>query len=204
MPLTSRPICPHCGEIGKSGALNGKSTRIGTYKWYGCCKPFTVKVGTISESSHIALNVWLQAMYLIAASKIGISSNQLHRPLGVTLRSADFTPFGNDGGAVEIDETFIGRDHSKVVRRGGNHKFKVLSLIDRTSGQARSMVVDTLKTTELLPIIQAKVSREAALMTDEAGHYKRIGKHFASHDSVNHGAPVPASTATSQALATPA
>ena len=104
------------------------------------------------------------------------------------MRSGDFTPFGSGGGAVEADETFIGRDHSKVVRRGGDHKHKVLALVDRETGQARSMVVDSLRAKDLLPIIQANVSREAALMTDEAGHYKRIGKHFASHDSVNHGA----------------
>lgn len=195
-------VCPHCGEIGKSGALSGKSTRIGVYKCYGCRKPFTVKVGTIFESSHIALHIWLQAMFLIASSKKGVSSNQLHRTLGVSLKSAwfmshrireamrsgDFSPFGSDGGPVEVDETFIGRDHSKVVRRGGDHKFKVLSLIDRETGRARSMVIDSLRVSELMPLIEANVSREAALLTDEASHYKRIGKKFASHDSVNHGA----------------
>lgn len=195
-------VCPHCGEIDRSGKLEGKSTRIGVYKCYGCRKPFTVKVGTIFESSHIKLNLWLQAIFLIASSKKGISSNQLHRTLGVTLKSAwfmghrireamrsgDFAPFGSDGGAVEADETFIGREAGKVVRRGFSHKQKVLSLIDRETGQARSMVVDSLRADDLLPIIQANVSREAALMTDEAGQYKKIGKAFASHESVNHSA----------------
>jgi transposase-like protein len=45
--------CPHCGVIGKSGPLKGNSTRIGVYKCYACRKPFTFKVGTVFESSHI-------------------------------------------------------------------------------------------------------------------------------------------------------
>ena len=83
-------VCPHCGVIGESGALKGKSTRIGVYKCYACRKPFTVKVGTIFEASHIKLHVWLQAIFLLCSSKKGMSANQLHRVLGVTLKSAWF------------------------------------------------------------------------------------------------------------------
>src|SRR5689334_11131505 len=75
------PICPHCGGVERIGKMGGKSTRIGTYKCYQCRKPFTVKVGTVFESSHIPMHVWLQAMVLMCASKKGISSNQLHRTL---------------------------------------------------------------------------------------------------------------------------
>ena len=54
-------MCPHCGVIGNSGLLKGKSTRIGVYKCYACRKPFTVKIGTIFEDSHVPLHIWLQA-----------------------------------------------------------------------------------------------------------------------------------------------
>lgn len=126
------PVCPHCGGVERIGKMGGKSTRIGTYKCYQCRKPFTVKIGTIFEASHVPLNVWLQAMYLIAGSKKGISSNQLHRTLGVTLktawfmghrireamRSGDLSPFGSDGGIVEADETFIGTEpHAKLYTK---------------------------------------------------------------------------------------
>ncbi len=130
--------------------MKGKSTRIGTYKCYVCRKPFTVKVGAVFESSHIPLNTWLQALYLIRASKKGFSSNQLHRTLGVTLKTAWFmshrireamrggalAPFGNNGGSVEADETFLWNDPDKVVKRGYMHKNKILSLVDRESGQS--------------------------------------------------------------------
>jgi transposase-like protein len=84
------PVCPHCGERTRIGKLNGKTTRKGLYKCYACRKPFTVTMGTIFEDSHIPLRHWLQAMYLMAASKKGISANQLHRTLDVTLKTAWF------------------------------------------------------------------------------------------------------------------
>src|SRR5258708_8339721 len=80
--------CPHCGVVDKSGKLNGKSTRIGVYKCYACRKPFTVKVGTVFKSSHCKLHIWLQAMHMISSGKKGISANQLHRILGVSLQTA--------------------------------------------------------------------------------------------------------------------
>jgi transposase-like protein len=84
------PICPHCGGCDRIGKLEGKSTRVGVYKCYQCRKPFTVKVGTVFESSRVKLHLWLQAMFLMASSKKGISANQLHRTLGITLKSAWF------------------------------------------------------------------------------------------------------------------
>ena len=69
------PVCPHCGGVERNKKMGGTSTRIGTYKCYDCRKPFTVKIGTIFEASHVPMRLWLQAMYLIAGSKKGISSN---------------------------------------------------------------------------------------------------------------------------------
>ena len=77
------PVCPRCGGLDRNTRLKGKSTRIGVYKCKDCRKPFTVKVGTIFEDSHIPMRMWLQAIALLCASKKGISSNQLHRTLGV-------------------------------------------------------------------------------------------------------------------------
>lgn len=183
------PVRPHCGGVEKNRKMQGKSTRIGVYKCYDCRKPFTVNFGTIFEASHIPMNVWPQAIFLVASSKKGMSSNQLHRSLGISLKSAwfmshrireamrggDFSPFGADGGVVEVDETFIGHDKSIKPKgekrgRGYHHKNKVLSLVDRNSGQARSLVVDDVKAATLAPIVRANLSREATLMTDEAAY----------------------------------
>src|ERR1700704_6933574 len=82
------PVCPHCGGVERISKMNGKSTRIGAYKCYQCRSKFTVKVGTVFESSHVKLHLWLQAVALLTSSKKGMSSNQLHRTLGVTLKTA--------------------------------------------------------------------------------------------------------------------
>ena len=83
-------VCPHCGVVDKSGALKGKSTRIGVYKCYACRKPFTVKVGIIFEKSHVPMHIWLQAMHLMCSSKKGFSANQFCRVLGVDFKTGWF------------------------------------------------------------------------------------------------------------------
>jgi transposase-like protein len=197
------PVCPHCGGYERISLMGGKSTRIGAYKCYQCRKPFTVKVGTIFEASHVPLRFWLQAMFLMASSKKGISSNQLHRTLGVTLKTAwfmshrireamrdgDLAPFGHGGGFVESDETFIGIEPGEPKSKaGGNHKMKVLSLVDRTTGRARSTVLDFISAKAIGEIVVANLSKEAILMTDEARHYVKLGQQFAGHGHTNHGA----------------
>jgi transposase-like protein len=85
------PVCVHCGATKEHiGKLKGKSTRIGLYKCYVCRKPFTVKMGTMFESSHVPMRLWLQAIYLLRAGmhtgSIGI--RELQRTLGVGLQTA--------------------------------------------------------------------------------------------------------------------
>lgn len=195
------PVCPHCGGFERISKMMGKSTRIGTYKCYQCRKPFTVKVGTVFESSHVPLRMWLQAMFLMASSKKGISSNQLHRILGVTLKTAWFMshrlrlamqtvglePMGGAGQTVEIDETFVGRLADVAPAKAGyGHKNVVLSLINRDTGEARSFHVPSTSIHDLMPIVKANVRRKSKVMTDEARHYKRLGEIFADHGVVNH------------------
>ena len=193
------PTCPHCGGVERISKMGGKSTRQGLYKCYQCRKPFTVRMGTIFEASHVPLHIWLQAMYLVAGSKKGISSNQLHRTLGVTLKTAWFMAhrireamrdgglglLGEGGGAVEVDETYIGRKAGAGNPKGGwGHKMTVLALIDRNTGEGRYFHVDGGK--EIQGIVLANLSREARLMTDEHVMYKRIGREFAEHGAVHH------------------
>lgn len=197
------PVCPHCGGVERISKMQGKSTRMGLYKCYQCRKPFTVRMGTIFESSHVPLHLWLQAMYLVAGSKKGISSNQLHRTLGVTLktawflshrireamRSGDLLPMGGDGGVVEVDETFVGTRPGVPIRQGGvAHKVPVLSLVHRESGEARSFVVDDTNRDTIVPIVRANIDRETYIMTDENAVYMRQFKDYLGHGTVCHTA----------------
>jgi transposase-like protein len=86
------PACPHCGGADpyRLTPKAGSKTRKGVLKCKVCRKQFTVTVGTVFEDSHIKMTKWIQAIYLIGASKKGISAHQLHRMLGVTYRAAWF------------------------------------------------------------------------------------------------------------------
>jgi transposase-like protein len=198
------PVCPHCGGDQKIYPLKGKSTRPGLWKCGHCRKQFTVKVGTVFESSHVPLYKWLQAVYLMCSSKKGISANQLHRTLEVTLKTAwfmahrireamkggEFNSLGGPGRIVEVDETFIGRDYAVKPKgekrgRGYAHKHKVLSLVER-GGRTVSMVVDDLKAKTILPILKEQIDCQTHIMTDEAGQYACLRKEFVSHDYVRH------------------
>ena len=139
------PVCGYCGTIGNATPLKGRSG------WYQCnsreCrKQFSVTVGTVFERSHIPLNKWLLAAFLICASKKGVSAHQMHRIIGITYKSAWFmmhrireamrsgslAPMGSDGGFVEIDETFIGRKKYAKMRTGYEHKHANYKKTDST------------------------------------------------------------------------
>jgi len=205
------PVCPHCGGVERLSKMKGASTRIGTYKCYQCRKPFTVKVGTIFESSHVKLHLWLQAIFLMASSKKGISSNQLHRTLGVTLktawfmshrireamRSGDLAPMGGAGKIVEADETYYGpvaeRQPSKQRKgrpytvKGGKSgvggKRAIVALVER-GGNVRSFHVAHANQVNVTDLVRHNIDRETRLHTDESRLYVRVGPEFAAHETV--------------------
>jgi transposase-like protein len=177
--------------------------RYGLKKCGECRAQFTAKVGTVFEHARLPLTKMLQAVHLMVSSKKGISAHQLARVLEVQYKSAWFlahrireamrsgdlaTPFGSGGGAVEVDETFIGFKRDKLPARGGQaHKHCVLALVERESGQSRWFHVDHARAADIHPIVSANISREARLMTDEAWAYRKIGREFAQHGTTMHG-----------------
>ena len=84
------PVCPHCRTSGRSNKMNGNSTRIGTYKCYACRKPFTVKIGTVFQGSHLPLHVWLRAIFLLSSTKYDVKADVLHRVLEISPKTAAF------------------------------------------------------------------------------------------------------------------
>lgn len=193
-------ICPHCSGTDKIYVLKGKTDRMGSKKCGECKKKFTVKVGTVFEDSHVDMHIWLQAAYLMATSKKGVSSHQLHRMLGVTYKTAWFMthrlreamrvlkiePMGGEGKTVEADETYIGnKGKHKPGARGWSHKEKVFSLVER-GGKVSSQHVQRVNAKTLRPIMQEQIAAETRLITDDARQYISLGKDFAEHHSVNH------------------
>ncbi len=188
------PVCPHCGNAdpAKIKALQGKAHRPGLYQCAECREQFTVTVKTVFERSKIPLTKWLAALFLLTASKKGVSAHQIHRSLDISyksawfmmhrlreaLRSGDLSPMGGGGKPVVEGQP-------KKGRSAWANKNVVLTLVER-GGSARSFHVDGVRVVDLQPIIRANLSREARLMTDEGASYRVIGPEFASHDTVNH------------------
>ena len=168
------PVCPHCGGVDRITSVKAnpaKRIRHGLHRCGDCKRQFTVKIGTVFEHMRLPLHKAMQAVYLVTSSKKGISAHQLHRTLEITYKSAwfllhrireamrsdDFSPFGGNGGCVEVDETFIGHLKGVEKRRAFHHKMKVLALLDRDSGKARTMVIEDVKAETLMPIVLANV-----------------------------------------------
>lgn len=193
-------VCPHCGVVDRSGALKGKSNRIGLYKCYACRKPFTVKVGTIFEASHIQMRDWLAAIHLICSSKKGISANQLSRTLGITLKSAWFmahrireafkpggrmAPMGGEGGFVEVDETYFGNKKDMPASMRQARKHAVVALVER-GGRIRSLYMPAMRKVDMHDVVKHHVSPKAKLRTDESVLYFGIENLVPNHATVNH------------------
>ncbi len=209
------PVCPHCGADKRVYVLKGVRTkpskknpdgvdRPGLKKCGACRKQFTVRVGTVFESSHIPLHKWFQAVHLMCSSKKGISSHQLHRVLEINyeaawfmshrireaMRSGHLAPMGGSGSIVEVDETYIGKKEARKghkVKGGAGHMLVALTLVDR-NGEARSFQIDHANIQTVEPIVAANLKRETAVMTDQAAYYKDFKRIFDAHESVNHGA----------------
>jgi transposase-like protein len=198
--------CPHCGVVGEATKSKGKTTRMGLWNCRACRKPFTVRMGTIFESSHVPLHIWLQVMYLVCSSKKGISTRQIQRTIGGSMKTAWFlghrireamtddgsTPMGGAGSILEVDETFLGQQRERFIndkgwqrRQGTGDMRKIVSLVER-GGRARSIKVETLRKDEIARALDT-ASRDSVLMTDQARHYQRIGKEFTDHLTVDHG-----------------
>jgi transposase-like protein len=198
------PVCPHCGVIGEASRSKGKTTRPGLWNCRACRKPFTVKIGTVFEKSHVPMHIWLQAIYLVASSKKGISTRQLQRTFGGSMKTAwflghrvreamrdlgiaDAGPLGGQNQVVEADETFVGGKAKNRAYKPPPKKAIVLSLVER-DGRVRSFHIpgEEVSAASLKPFIVANVNKASYLMTDGSPVYPSIGDLFSGHGSVNH------------------
>lgn len=199
------PVCPHCGSCAQPYDL--AKTRIGLKKCREreCKKQFTVRVGTVFESSHIPLHKWMQAAFLMCSSKKGISAHQLHRILEVTYKTAWFMAhrlreamksnslslIGGEGETVQVDETYFGtidalRGKTWAEKKGHSKKMSVVTLVNK--GKSRTFHIESANSETIQRILMENVKKETILHTDESRLYKRVGREFAGHESVSHTA----------------
>jgi transposase-like protein len=196
------PVCPHCGNadpsrVYKVASNPEKKIRAGLYKCAECQEGFTVTINTVMEDSHIPLNKWLIAFYMMCASKTQVYALQLQRQLEIgSYRSAwflcnrirfaleDTVPGGGDKltGTVEADETYIGGKRRGMGRGYTGNKTPLVSLVER-GGRVRSTVVEKVSGAALDRLLKAHIGRSAHPNTDESPLYTKTGKDFASHDT---------------------
>ncbi len=202
-------VCPHCGndaqeKFWKIEAKKENKIRHGLRQCAVCKKQFRVTLGTIFEDSHIPLNLWLIAWYLMCGAKKGMSAKQMQRHLGIgsyktawfmchRIRHAMHDPIfeGKLTGDVEVDETYVGGKGKRsynpktlVLKTGYENKIGVVSMVER-NGSKRSFVPDKLTAKNLREAVIEHVSTEARVHTDDSNFYPRL-KDTHEHYSVNH------------------
>jgi len=209
------PVCSHCGVVNHCYPNKAKPG------YFRCAEPecrkdFTVTTGTLMERSHIALNKWLMAFYMMSSSKKGVSAHQLHRALNVTYKAAWFMchrireamrdggftgsgPLGGEGKIVEADETYFGKMEEprvsparrgrpyKVGSRGPRDKRPIIALVER-GGRVRTFHVAVADKETVQGIVVDNIARESRLHTDESKLYFGADQHFATHETVKHSA----------------
>jgi len=197
------PTCPHCKIDGSMNrdvykiTPDAKSkTRKGVYCCAACRKQFTVTVGTVFEGSHIPINKWLMAMFIICSSKKAVSAHQLHRMLGITYKTAWFMAHRirfamgpgpaeiiKLSGTVEVDETFVGGKGDR--RTKSKRQTPVVALVER-DGNMHVRVVANVTQKNLAPALNECVEKDAIVNTDEHGAYRNPLKQWKAHHTVVH------------------
>ena len=203
------PICPHCGTVNEATLVQGKSHRPGMYQCNACREPFTVKVGTVMEASHVPYTKWALGFHLMAASKKGVSAHQLHRMLGISYKTAWFLehrireamrdvalpPLGGNNKILESDETFVGGKPRKNTGLDGRktkkyRKTAVQILVER-DGRARAITLPDPMDGAIKRNIAANVAKGTHIHSDQHKAYQSIEydlpKLELQHSSVDHG-----------------
>ena len=193
--------CHYCGS---THVLTGAKHKTMPYRCRvkGCRKRFSVRTGTVMQSSKLGFQVWAIAIYRMTTSLKGVSSMKLHRDLDITQKSAwhlahrlrdtwrddSATPFA---GPVEADETFVGGkaknmhkgQRAQLTGRGGADKMAVAGVKDRATKRVRAAVVERVDGPTLKGFVAEHAAPGATVYTDEAVAYTGL----ANRESVRHG-----------------
>ncbi len=178
-----KPVCPHC----KATNSTPRPKRHG-HRCKNCLKDFTVRIGTIFETSRLPLRKWLYAIYLTQTSRKGISSLQLSKEISIQQRSAWFMLHRireactginiTLEGVVEVDETYISsKEANKHINKktqhsqGGANKAIVFGMKQRQGGVKAQVISDT-KSKTLQGVLSDNVAPDTLLCTDELKGYK--------------------------------
>ena len=196
--LDGKRECPACGS---SKSYEVKAAKPMPYRCLKCKKYFSARTGTIFARSHIPLQKWAIAIYLVTTSLKGVSSMKLHRDLGITQKSAWFMlnrireafDINDDqfSGTVEVDETYMGglernkHENKKLKQgRGATGKTAVIGVKERESKKVKAEVIHNTKRPTLHRFIDESIEPGSTVYTDDFKSYEKLDGY--EHQSVKH------------------
>jgi transposase len=190
-----RMTCAKCQREAKFYRIDGRRA----YACQFCGDHFYPCVGTPFAESRTSLQTWFYAIYLFTTTRHGVPVKELERQLGVTYKTAwrmatilrklmgDQTNGGMLGGDVEIDEAYFGGNKRDGTRGPSSTGKTVLLGMKERGGRVRTFKVPNSRTPAIRPVIEANVSRDARIMTDQHQSYRLLKRDGWNHESVNHG-----------------
>jgi len=190
---TNGVFCVKCGKVTNHYRIQGRPC----YSCEFCGNHIYPMAGTIFEDTKFDhLKLWFKAVAYMAVTRCGISSRQLSRDLGVTVKTGyrmwkqirGILADGNEikfVGKVEVDETYIGGKHQGKRGRGSENKTVVMGIVER-KGRARAIVIPDVKANTLLPKIEANVVKDATVYTDDLPSYNKLESMGFNHETVPH------------------
>ena len=196
------PACPYCGS---TNVLGGAKHKTMPYRCREkeCRKRFSVRTGTVMQSSNLGFQTWAMAVYLCLTSLKGVSSTKLHRDLNITQKSAWHLAHrirkalesrgGMFSGPVEVDETNMGGRRANMSRakreqligRGAVGKTAIVGAKDRATNQVRATVVERANKANVHGFVADHTGPNATAYTDDALVYESLPN---CRKAVNHSA----------------
>ncbi len=195
------PFCPDCGSFNVQSGIKHKTM---SHRCRDCPKRpmFSIRKGTVMESTKLPYRVWAVGIYLFTTNIKGVSSMKLHRELGIgqkaawfmlaRLRKAAEIGASTFQGPVEVDETYMGgkrRNMHKSKRkaltgRGAAGKTAVAGIKDRPTNLVSARVVENTKSETMSRFIMEHVEDGAKIYTDDALTYHALPNHETVKHSV--------------------
>jgi len=200
-----KPVCAYCGSTHVTKRKNGIK-----YHCNVCNKDFSVLVGTIFEDTRLTLPKWFEIIFLMSTAKMGISSAEIARTVGVQYHTAWYAchrvrcaMIDNElrlEGMIEFDEAYIGgrkrklkkTDANKAVlstiteKRGrGTSKVPIVGTVEK-KGRVYVKIIEKLTGRNLLAMLKNIVkTEESIVITDDFKSYRSFDNQV-EHITINH------------------